>query len=83
MPEEMARLHEMLPEKGSMGSLLNSFEMIVNERLNGLRAYLHDVMKVSGVKEHPAFLDFLDTANKGISGFRYNNLLVINHHSNM
>ena len=66
----MTPLTELLPEKGQMGSLFNSFDMVVKERLIGLRNYIQRLQQLSGISQVPQFLDFLDMEHKGISGFR-------------
>ena len=66
----MAPLQELFPEKGQMGSLLNSFDLTVKERLIGLRNYMQQLQQLPGINQLPQYLDFLDVEHKGISGFR-------------
>jgi hypothetical protein len=82
----MTPLADLFPEQGSMGSIINSFEPVVTERVQGLQSYLKALLQLSGIFTQPALLDFLDISGKGtsacpkkksltrfsgLSGFRY------------
>jgi hypothetical protein len=64
-PEEMAPLQEIFPEKGSLGSLVNSFDAVTNERSLRLQQYLQEVLSHEKVKTDEMMLSFLDVANQG------------------
>ena len=66
----MGPMLEIFPEKGQMGSLINSFDLVVNERIVQLREYIRQLMRIREVVTQPCFLDFVDAEFKGVSGFR-------------
>lgn len=66
----MAALQELFPEKGNFGSLVNSFEPVVTDRVHALQRYLQTLLSLEGVLTLPVVQSFFDIAGKGVSGFR-------------
>jgi hypothetical protein len=66
----MAALQDLFPKKGSLGSLINSFEPILTERLHFFQTYLRNLLQLEGVLTLQTVQSFFDINGKGISGFR-------------
>lgn len=69
-PTELEPLQETFPEKGNMGSMINSFDSIVNERTIALQNYLQEILSHNNIKSDEIILTFFDVTNQGASGFR-------------
>lgn len=52
-----------------MGSMINSFESVVNERTIGLQSYLQEILSHNQIKSDEIILNFLDITNQGINFF--------------
>jgi hypothetical protein len=61
----MTPLQEVFPAKGSLGSMINSFDAITNERALRLQQYLQDVLSHEKIQTDELMLNFLDVANQG------------------
>lgn len=61
----MASLQEIFPEKGSMPSLVNSFDAITNERALRLQQYLQELLSNENIKNDEILLNFFDITNQG------------------
>jgi uncharacterized membrane protein YheB (UPF0754 family) len=61
----MTPLQEIFPEKGSLGSMINSFDSVVNERALRLQQYLQELLSHEKIKTDELVLNFLDVANEG------------------
>lgn len=66
----MESLQELFPDKGSLGSVLNSFDAVVVSRTALLQTYLQQVLKNERLKSDEIMLTFLDVSNQGASGFK-------------
>jgi hypothetical protein len=66
----MAPLQELFPEKGTMGSLVNSFEPMITERMHSFQRYLQALLQLEGVLSLQSVQTFFDFNGKGLSGFR-------------
>ena len=65
----MLPLQEIFPEKGHFGSLLNSFEPVVTDRIHSLQRYLQALLALEGVLTLPIVQTFFDIAGKGLFSF--------------
>lgn len=61
----MAPLQELFPEKGKFGSLINSFEPVVTDRIHSLQRYLQSLLSLEGVLTLPVVQTFFDVNGKG------------------
>lgn len=69
-PVKMSPLQSLFPDKGNMGSLVNSFDSVVADRIQAWRRYLPALLRLEGILTQDVVQRFFDTGGKGISGFR-------------
>eukprot|EP00602_Paraphysomonas_sp_CaronLab_P009845 CAMPEP_0185027576 /NCGR_PEP_ID=MMETSP1103-20130426/12846_1 /TAXON_ID=36769 /ORGANISM="Paraphysomonas bandaiensis, Strain Caron Lab Isolate" /LENGTH=223 /DNA_ID=CAMNT_0027561665 /DNA_START=207 /DNA_END=878 /DNA_ORIENTATION=+ len=66
----MASLVEIFPERGSMGSIVNSLEPNVKERTIAFQRYIQALLALPDITDNEIVMEFFDTKFKGCSGFR-------------